>query len=81
MSFEPKVLIAKLFSHSGVASIAAPPTPTIGEASGPTIPATSWETPTATAPQTNPTRTPRPTRPWMASGTGSDGGAIDSAMT
>ena len=66
---EPKVRIAKLFSHSGVASIAALPTATIGEAPGSMSPATSCATPIATAPQSSPTTTPAPTR---RSATGAD---------
>ena len=81
LSLEPNVRIAKLFNHSGVRSMAAPPTATIGEASGSKIPATSCATPIATPPQSSPTTTPAPTFRSRA-GAGSDvaGGAIVRAM-
>lgn len=57
---DPNVLIAKLFSHSGVASITDWPTVMIGDAWGFTIPATKWATPIATPPATSPITTPTP---------------------
>ena len=81
LSFEPKVRIAKLFSHSGVASIAALPTATIGEAPGSMSPAASCATPIATAPQRSPTTIPAPTcRSVTGADVGVDGGATVRAI-
>ena len=54
LSFEPNVRMAKLFNHSGVASIAALPTARIGDEDPPITPAASWATPIATAPLSSP---------------------------
>ena len=59
LSLEPKVRIAKLFSHSGVRSIAVEPTAITGEASRPTKPATRWATAMATAAESSPMTAPR----------------------
>jgi hypothetical protein len=68
LSFDPKVRIAKLFSDSGVASIADSPTAMIGEDAPPTTPAASWPIPSATAPDSNPIVAPRSGRPRSGAG-------------
>src|SRR5207247_9488638 len=57
---EPNVELAKIFTGAGVESMAAPPTATTGEPSGPVIPATRWATPIATNAVIRPVATPRP---------------------
>ena len=54
LSFSPKVRIAHSLSAAGVRSTAALPTAMTGKAEAFTTPATSRETPTATAPDTRP---------------------------
>ena len=81
LSFEPKVRIAKLFSHSGVASIAAPADGDDRRGPGIDDPATSCATPIATAPQTSPTTIPAPTcRSATGADVGVDGGATVRAI-
>ncbi len=58
MSFEPNVRIAKLLSHSGVASIAVLPTAITGDDVPPTIPAAICEAPMAAAPDSTPSTAP-----------------------
>ncbi len=62
LSFSPNVRIAKLFSHSGVASMKAPPTAMIGDDPGPNIAARSSAAPSAAAPASDPMRPPTRTR-------------------
>ena len=62
LSCEPKAEIAKFFTGGGVRPIEASPTATTGEASGATIPATSWPMPSATAAASSPAIMPRPHR-------------------
>ena len=60
LSFSPNVLMARPFSHSGVASIALWPTVRMGEAAGFTMPATSSAVPIATPAATRPITAPTP---------------------
>jgi hypothetical protein len=58
LSAVPKVRIAKLLSHSGVASTTMAPTARIGDEARPNMPATSWAMPRATAPDRIPSAAP-----------------------
>ena len=58
LSCSPNVLIANDFSHSGLASTAAPPTATIGEEPGPKKAARSSAVPSATMAASTPIAAP-----------------------
>src|SRR5215469_1322671 len=64
LSLAPNAEMAKFLTGAGVASMAAPPTATTGEPTGPVIPATSWATPSATHAVIRPVATPRAMCPW-----------------